>query len=533
MTLGDGLIIILTIAVWRRIYRLAFGYRRLPAMLNSEFDLYGLNHEDRMRELDKKLKTRWILPATLSFVAAICMPLNPWPYIDPDRIILPIVIITLFVITWWCVTRDAELASNGVYSIKRVFLGVLFLACLWHPAFIPPFLFLATTDLRAWEHHTQMALRLLLILFAAATLFCIGDIFSDLTDFPWPENGEVALLTLAILSISAHYFVPGVKKLKLGKRPWSWALNNQLHHLPRSAYAWGWLRFIPEKTFLKITSWIKPFNVPLQLFIVAFEILFAFSLYSKGLTLFVLISSAVFHTAYFLMVGALFWQAILINVTVARMITLAPPEVTEAVFSPLTGTAGLLFLVFGVLWMRLWKPLALGWWDTPFVNRLEWHVKGESGKRYGVYNDFFCPNDRAFGLCKKAFYMTKDKVLTKHLGETSSEPLAYTLIQAGDDLGLLPKIVETFGQNCYSPAIRAMNIQYLKEFFTHYNEGEPKQLVPRWLKAPGSEWYYWGRLPRFTGQEKVSELEVLFLREYVTDDQVVRLYEKPVLKIQL
>ncbi|MCB1149775.1 MAG: hypothetical protein KDK48_06370, partial [Chlamydiia bacterium] len=335
--------------------------------------------------------------------------------------------------------------------------------------------------------------------------------------------------TLILLSIASHYFVPGVKKLKLGRKPWSWALRNKLHNLPRSAYAWGWLRFLPEKTFLKATGLLKPFNIPIQVLTVVFELAFGLMLFSKGLSVVVLVSAALFHLAYFALVGAFFWQAILIDLTVARAVSLSP----DAFFNPISGFFGLLFLLIGVLWFKVWQPFALGWWDTPFVNRLEWHVKGVSGKRYGVYNDFFCPNDRAFGLCKKGFYMTEEKILTKHLGETPSEGLAYSLIRAGEDLGLLNRIVESFGQNCYSPAIRAMNTQYLKEFFANYNKGKAKRLVPKWLKAPGSEWYYWGELPRFEGQEQVTDLEVIFLREYVTDEKVVRLFDKTVLKISL
>ena len=62
----------------------------------------------------------------------------------------------------------------------------------------------------------------------------------------------------------------------------------------------------------------------------------------------------------------------------------------------------------------------------------------------------------------------------------------------------------------------------MKRFFRNYNAGHRKRVAPPWLKAPGGQLFYWGSLPRFTGQEPVDGLDVVY-REYYFDGGQVHL----------
>ena len=53
-------------------------------------------------------------------------------------------------------------------------------------------------------------------------------------------------------------------------------------------------------------------------------------------------------------------------------------------------------------------------------------------------------------------------------------------------------------------------------FLTNHNLGKPKRVCPRWMKAPGGQLYYWGRLPRFRGQEQVKRV-IIHYREEIFD----------------
>jgi len=43
-------------------------------------------------------------------------------------------------------------------------------------------------------------------------------------------------------------------------------------------------------------------------------------------------------------------------------------------------------------------------------------------------------------------------------------------------------------------------------FLANFNLGKPNRVCPRWLKAPGDQYYHWGRLPGFRDQEQVEQL---------------------------
>ena len=57
-----------------------------------------------------------------------------------------------------------------------------------------------------------------------------------------------------------------------------------------------------------------------------------------------------------------------------------PAEVTAVAFGPLQAAVGLVFLVAFPLRHKLWRPMPLGWWDTPFTQRIHWVAHGPSGE---------------------------------------------------------------------------------------------------------------------------------------------------------
>ena len=71
--------------------------------------------------------------------------------------------------------------------------------------------------------------------------------------------------------------------------------------------------------------------------------------------------------------------------------------------------------------------------------------------------------------------------------------------------------------------------RYITAFFRNFNAGHRKRLVPVWLKAPGGQMFYWGELPRFSGQEPIDEL-VIHYREHYFDGRRVLLVTDRVVK---
>ncbi|MEO2047042.1 MAG: hypothetical protein ABGX16_10760 [Pirellulales bacterium] len=130
-----------------------------------------------------------------------------------------------------------------------------------------------------------------------------------------------------------------------------------------------------------------------------------------------------------------------------------------------------------------------------------------------------CPDERVFGQTYGAF-LTKEKRITKHLGETSIRKHFDVIESVGSDLSKLEEAKQQWGLNRYDPQLEAIHDEYLTTFLQHFNSGSRKRIVPRWLKATGGECFYWGKLPSFTGQEAIDELAVHYREHYFDGEHI-------------
>jgi len=240
-----------------------------------------------------------------------------------------------------------------------------------------------------------------------------------------------------------------------------------------------------------------------------------------------------FHLGVFALSGLLFWDWILTDLAVAGALLLMPQAVLDQAFDWLPTLAGLVFLVALPLRHKLWKPIPLGWWDTPFTQRIHWHAHGESGTVYGVYNDFMCPNERLYGKVHACFLMP-DRGITYHLGEVWKHDLRDAIREAGPDLARLATVRDRYGIEPRDETLAKNHVAYLQRFFAAVNDGSRKHVLPRrlrWLKAPGDQVFYWGDLPRFRGQERVVKVSLHFREEYFDGHELCRLRDDHVLDI--
>ena len=171
--------------------------------------------------------------------------------------------------------------------------------------------------------------------------------------------------------------------------------------------------------------------------------------------------------------------------------------------------------------------MRLAWWDTAFIGRVHYEVKGKSGTWYGLYNDFMCPDERIFGQTYGDF-LSKEKRITKHIGETAMRERFDAIQAVGTDLSKLEEAKQQWGRNRYDPNLEATLDQYLTTFIRQFNAGHRKRIAPCWLKAPGGQWFHWGKLPRFKGQEPIDELVVHYREHYFDGDPIHLLIDQPV-----
>ena len=387
---------------------------------------------------------------------------------------------------------------------------------------------LLTTPFGLWQHHATLPMRLLQALLGFAAL---GPALA-----PWPVlDSGAGLVSFLVIVQASHYLITALAKGWLGPRWYSWVFDNRLHHLAASAYSWGWARFVPWSRWRRVIGAVKRAERPLQLAAFAVELLAPLALLDARIAMGLSATWAAFHVGVFALSGLLFWDWIVANLALLLTLLALPGEVTAQAFGAGPALLGLAWLVAFPLRHRLWRPMPLGWWDSPFTQRMHWIAEGVSGARYGIYNDLMCPHERLYGKVHGCF-LAPHPVCTYHLGEVYKHELRDALRAAGPDLARLDAVRERFGILPRSPGLEARHRAYLRRFFHALNEGAPKRVLPRWLrwlKAPGGQVFYWGELPAYRGQEPVARVSLRYREEYFDGEVLRRLRDEEIATVEV
>jgi hypothetical protein len=358
---------------------------------------------------------------------------------------------------------------------------------------------------------------------------------SKAPDIPGCYGGASALVFFLLVIAISHYFITGVAKCLLGPKWYSWAQDNRLHHIAASAYSWGWARFIPWTTWRKVIDGLKRVEKPLQWLAFGLELLSPLALLHPRAAMAFCLAWAAFHLGVFAFSGLLFWDWITADLALAYFIFSIPAAIAGPAFGPMAAATGLAFMLVFPLRHKLWKPMPLGWFDTPFTQRIHWRVRGLSRRIYGLYNDFMCPHERLYGKVHGCF-LAPVPVITYHLGEVWKPELRDAIRAAGPDLERLEDVRRRFGimPRCAEKTLNHRN--YLRRFFYELNRGSRKWVLPRplrWLKAPGDQIFYWGDHPPFRGQEKIALVTLHYREEYFDGQNLQRLREVDLMEIDI
>lgn len=470
------------------------------------------------------LAPRWTWPNTLPIQL-----LPSWPAEDGIRWLCVILVVLT---AWNAATRDRDPVAGGPSSPERGLLMALAFASVASPSFA----LLATAQLslrfRFWQHHASFPMRALLMLCSFVLLDGGLRWLVSLGSLPFAapviERLPSALVLLLLTLVVSHYFITALAKLVLGPRPWSWATQNRLHFLAASSYSWGWARFIPWPKYRIFVGAIKRLEWPLQIGVFALELVVILAYLDARLAVAMCLAFVGFHAGVFLVSGLLFWDWMLTDSLVALLLWGLPQELRTELFGAEALLLGVLVLGAFPLRHKLWKPMPLGWYDSPLTQRVIYRARGESGRVYGIYNDFMCPHERLYGKVQGCFAFVGE-VVTYHLGEVFRLPLRDAIVRAGANPSELARVKANFGIEPWSAELTQQHLRYLKAYFDALNAGAPKAVLPaalRFLKAPGEQFYYWGELPAYRRQEPVTSIELLYREEYFDGERHVRLADE-------
>jgi hypothetical protein len=433
----------------------------------------------------------------------------PWASVTHGAALRGLALVLVLPLAWKAATQDIDPARGDARWLDRLAIVASGLGAIVSPAFLVPSVYLLTSRFQMWEHHATLPLRL-----AQATIAYLVAVAIPKSSL---VINDVAMLLALLVTIQvSHYFITALAKARLGPRWYSWVTDNRLHYIAASAYSWGWSRWIPWARYRRFVAAVRAGEKPMQLVVYAVEALAPVALLHPTIALVMCGLWAGFHAMVFVTTGLLFWDWMAANAAVAVLILMLPDPVLAQAFGPLSFAVGMVVMFALPFRHKLWKPMPLGWWDTPFTQRVHWRVRGQSGAVYGLYSDFMCPHERLYGRVHGCFFVPH-KAMTYHLGEVWKRELRDAIIATRGEPRALDEARERFGIDTREPAMAAHHRAYLRRVFSQLNAGARKHVLPRWLrwlKAPGGQIYYWGDLPAYRGQEPVVAVELHYREEF-------------------
>jgi hypothetical protein len=225
---------------------------------------------------------------------------------------------------------------------------------------------------------------------------------------------EALILAVVLCGQAAGYVAQALAKCALGKRWYSWILENRLQCLVVNAWLRGWgERRIGQAGILRMARWIARFRVPLCAAVWLIEIGWLFVLADARLALGLFAATALFHLAVWLLTGLAGYHYAVSHGTMALFA--ASPFAAE-VFRREYAWAGagciLAYALWALLlrrriflsyvregspgrWARFLDPAdhLMAWWDGPYMRMYSYSVRTASGRRFRFPVTRFSPYD--------------------------------------------------------------------------------------------------------------------------------------------
>jgi hypothetical protein len=425
----------------------------------------------------------------------------------------------LALLLWKYLTQDLDAARPPGWQVRdRLLVLVVGLTATVLPGLTFAAVVLVCGRLGAWTHHAKAPVRVLKI-FTAWTV--VAAVAAATGRVP-AEASLAALLMLQIVAFLSHYVSACWHKLALGRRPWSWAAENDTGLLVAAAYEWGWARWVPRRVLTGAAAAISRCSRPLNAATLVLEGAGLVAFASPRLCVLAIGCAAGFNLVVALTSGLLFWDNVLTGVALAVVVAVAPTALSRAAFGPgpeLLGLIALAAVITGVLW----RPTVLAWWDTGLTTRVYWKVITADGRALGLYNTFLSPHDREYGRAAGA-PAADISYVTYTMGgveDLAARDAIFAALRAADGPPLaaaVDRVREAHAWTQFDPAARDVHAAYLAALFWRLNHGARKKVLPRplaWLRAPSGHQYGHGDRPAYRRADgPVDRIEV-WVREAV------------------
>lgn len=420
-----------------------------------------------------------ILSVLLIFLWKKASLLSRWQVFQQGKIIRYFVLFLAFLIVWPLATLGYNFYFNQGYYLDRILLVMLLLALWWRPVFILPFLVLALVMLLQLKQpniggsilaHKLQVLNIL-ILFAATF------IIHALSGY----RKTHAFVFLCCCVVASAYWLPAFAKLQL-----DWFNHGQLHHMPMSAYAHGWLGFLQPKTIVKLSQHLAWLEWPMRVFVMVLEAGCILFMLRPKVSLFLLGAMVIFHLGVFLLIGFLFWTWIFLDIALLFLLLKGGQIKAWAIYTKQYLLVSMILIGFCSYWAN---PPALAWFDTRVSYTYQIEAVNELGEQFILEPSFFAPYEDVFTMSSFNYLIKDNTVLVGPYGVTKNSQLADTLAQINSAKQLL-ELENQQHESKFDPRRSASFYHFIAEFVANHNRHANSIINLYWLAPPRQFWSF-------------------------------------------
>jgi hypothetical protein len=426
-----------------------------------------------------------------------------------------LVVVAAVAIAYPLAAGDVNLYHGQVHAADRVLVLAAALAVALHPAAAAVLVGLAIAMVGQFHHPIGFAfpwtearpLYELLVLFVAFTLADLSRRY---------RAGDYLFLALCL--VASGYLWAGLTKLPVG-----WLAHADLVNLAVNSHVNGWLRGVDDARFYGLIESARWLNQPLAAAALAVELAAIGLLWRRALARGLLLAWVLFHLGVFALSGSLFWQWMVVAVTL--MILLRPRGAAEAA---IFGRPGRVWVSAAIVLSAPlhFGPDEFGWLHTRLNVFHELEVVGDSGRVYPVERNFMAPYDAAFAE-STFFYLTPNPVLVGMSGGTPDLRI-FRALDSVADRQALEDVEARLGTPRFDAGQAARLDRFLATFFANLNTRGSKR--PFRLAPPALPNMWHAPIPgAYRGQEPARMVRVRFVKTLyqagrieVLTDQVVR-----------
>lgn len=314
------------------------------------------------------------------------------------------------------------------------------------------------------------------------------------------------VLFIVLVLTAANYFRPGYAKVKIG-----WLAHEDLSLLFLAARDNGWLSGLSDDRVQSLVALLRALWWPLGITTLILELGAFFMLGRRWLAIGLLAGCSLLHVGIFAASGICFWKWVLLNSTLMACLIAMPAAARRDLFERRLFILSLVLIAFS---HTLFRPKALGWYDTPLSTVYRFEAVGESDQLYEVAPIDMAPYEFSFAQGRFHF-LSEGRSLMETYGSTHDLPVLEALLAANSREDIMA-VVEQHGEKYSDPSQRAAMIRYLERTFAARNRAAGRESFLARL-APPPHKFTSGvtSLPRYDRRERVRRIVVLCTRTWL------------------